>query len=280
MIRFLSRYRLVLLAVGAFVALSSGATAQHVTDRHGWLLPDSISEQGDRIDGFFWLIFWITGVIFVLTEGALIWFIIKYRRREGNKALYIHGNHKVEVIWTIIPAVILCFIGAVQLGFWQQAKDGAYFPDAAEDGRPALQVQVMAQQFAWNFRYAGPDSEFGTDDDFALPYLLVAQDVPTVLTMRSIDVIHSLFIPHCRFKQDIVPGLTTQGWIQPRETGIWPIACAELCGAQHYTMSTDMHVIPVEEWDARYKALSDDQNNEIDYKSEQQNFRFWDVRKQ
>ncbi len=279
MSRFSHTYRFTLLFLCAFAVLTAGVTAQHATDRHGWLLPDSISANGDLVDDFFWMIFWITGVVCVLTEGALIWFIVKYRRREGQKAFYSHGNRKVEIIWTIIPAVILAFIAFVQLGSWQNSKDPAYFPEADEGGRPALQVHVMAQQFAWNFRYAGPDGEFGTADDFALSNLIVARDVPTVLTMRSIDVIHSLFIPHCRFKQDVVPGLTTQGWIEPREVGIWPIACAELCGAQHYTMSAEMTVIAEDEWDARLKALSDDPNNKIDYKSEQQNFRFWKIQK-
>lgn len=279
MSRFHPRLRFVLLLACIFAMLAAGATAQHVTDRHGWLLPDSISANGDRIDDFFWMIFWITGVVFVLTEGALVWFIIKYRRRDGHKALYIHGNRKIEIIWTIIPAVILAFIAITQVNSWKESKDAAYFPEASDGGSVAQNVHVIAQQFAWNFRYPGPDAEFGTADDFALPHLVVAQDTPTILTMRSIDVIHALFIPHCRFKQDIVPGLTMQGWIQPRESGIWPVACAELCGAQHYTMSTEMTVIPLEEWDAKYKALSDNANNKIDYKSEQQNFRFWKIQK-
>ena len=83
-------------------------------DGRGWLLPESISEQADQIDNLFLWIFWITGVVFVGTEGLLLYFIVKYRAREGGKALYTHGNHTLELVWTAIPAVILAVIAFVQ----------------------------------------------------------------------------------------------------------------------------------------------------------------------
>ncbi len=255
------------LPVLAFLSLCTPAMAER-----GLLLPEAISEHAERIDELFWIIFWLTGIVFVGTEGLLLYFIFKYRAKEGGKAHYTHGNYKVEVIWTAIPAFILIALAAFQFNTWTEIKDPEKFP-TADDG--AIQVHVLAQQFSWNFRYQGPDGEWGTDDDFTVEnQLIVPKDRPVVLQMRSIDVIHSLFMPVLRFKQDLVPGLTITGWFEANKAGTYEIACAELCGASHYLMRAEMQVLEPDEWDQKIAALSKEKDG-IDYESPTQNFRFW-----
>lgn len=259
------------LSAFAFLCLCTPVFAQ--STEHSLLLPESISEAGDEIDSLFWFVFWLVGIVFVGTEGLLIYFIIKYRAKEGGKAHYTHGNYKAELIWTATPAAILLFLAVFQFGTWQKLKDPELFPTAEEDN--AVQVHVLAQQFAWNFRYQGPDGVWGTEDDFTVENeLIVPKDRPVVLQMRTIDVIHSLYVPVLRFKQDLVPGLTMTSWFEARKAGKYEIACAELCGASHYLMRANMTVLEQDEWDAECKKLSDAQGG-IDYESPTQNFRFW-----
>ncbi|MCB9832370.1 MAG: cytochrome c oxidase subunit II [Planctomycetes bacterium] len=243
---------------------------------HGFLLPESISDNGDKIDQLFYVILAVTGLVFLGTEGLLIYFIIKYRAREGGKAHYTTGNHRAELIWTITPAAFLLLIAVLQFGIWQDIKFPSRMPT---DDPDAVEVHVLAQQFAWKFRYAGPDRVFGTEDDYTYGKLVVPSGRPVVLQMRSVDVIHSLFVPELRFKQDLVPGLTITAWFQAREGSErdYEIACAELCGASHYTMRGEMEILANEDWEARDRELSA-ANAPIDYAlsdSSTEIFRFW-----
>ncbi len=239
----------------------------------GFLLPESISEQGDKIDDLFWAIFWITGLVLVVTEGLLIYFIVKYRAKEGGKAYYTTGNHKAEIIWTIAPSIVLLAIAMLQFGLWREIKAPEHFPT---DDPEAVEVHVLAKQFNWAFRYAGPDRSFGTDDDYTFNKLVVPAGRPVILQMRSIDVIHSLYLPELRFKQDLVPGLTITGWFHARDgsAGDYEIACAELCGASHYTMRGEMEILESADWEVRDRELSA-QNAPVDYASPTEFFKFW-----
>lgn len=290
-------------ALAALVMAAGAAPAFASDSRHGWLLPDCISDVGDKTDHLWWFIFAITMFTFVLTEGALLWFLWKYRTRPGHKAFYTHGSHKLEIIWTIIPALILAVIAMVQMGTWLEIKDPNRMPtgrteaildaireDAegtmtwdkavAATANPeepyAYEVDVLAKQFAWNFRYPGKDGLLGTKDDFTHTELVIPVNRPVVLHMRSIDVIHSLYLPHARFKQDVVPGLTIKAWIQVRETGTFPIVCAELCGIQHYTMASRMHIYDDAALEKELAKLFEERGA-IDMKSGTEFFRFWPI---
>lgn len=260
---------------GALVLMAVALPIPAFADGRGWLLPESISAQGDETDLLFWVIFVVTGVVFVLTEGALLYFIFKYRARPGQRAFHTHGSHKLEVIWTIVPAIILAILAIVQTGTWLNIKTlGAADKVAAEEG--SLTVHVLAQQYAWKFRYPGTDGKFGTADDFQSGALHVPQDTKIVLRMRTLDVLHSLYMPNLRFKQDLVPGLEMHGWFSAYKSGKYPIVCAELCGPQHYTMRAEMNIYPVDQWAAKMAELTP--VGTIDYESEQENLRFWPVK--
>ncbi len=208
-----------------------------------WLrLPEGVSSYSGRIDGLFRLILWITGIIFVIVEALLLIFVIRYRHREGRRAHYTHGNGRVEVLWTIVPAVICVVLALLSRRTWAEIKQ--------QMPQDALAIEVTAEQFAWNIRYSGPDGKFGTADDIVtLNQLHFPVGRPVVVTLRSKDVIHSFFLPEFRVKQDAVPGMSTRIWFDAMRTGNWEIACAELCGLGHYRMKGFVTVETPEEFD-------------------------------
>src|SRR5215468_1411392 len=164
-----------------------------------------------------------------MVELVLVFFLIRYRHREGRRALYTHGNNRLEVIWTIVPAVICVVLALLSRRLWADIKQRM-----PED---AMQIEVTAEQFAWNIRYPGPDGKLNTADDIVtLNQLHFPVGRSVVATLRSKDVIHSFFLPEFRVKQDAVPGMSTRIWFDGMRTGHWEIACAELCGLGHYRM--------------------------------------------
>ena len=195
-----------------------------------WMrLPEQASTYAPDIDNMFHLIMWITGVIFVIVELLLLVFLWKYRHRPGRVATYTHGNNRLEVIWTIVPALICVMLALLSRRIWDHIKENM--------PHDAVEIQVTAEQFAWNIRYPGPDGKFGTADDVTtLNQLHVPVGKPVIVTVTSKDVIHSFFLPEFRVKQDAVPGMHTRIWFEGNKVGHWEIACAELCGLGHFRM--------------------------------------------
>jgi cytochrome c oxidase subunit 2 len=196
-----------------------------------WWFPGNASSVGGKVDSLFYAILYITGAVFVLTEVTLIVFLVKYRRREGRKATYVEGSKKAEIIWTAIPAVILVTLALVSLPLWAKIKQYRDYP------ANAARMGIEAKQYQWNVTYPGPDGKLGTDDDFMKIdslHLVVNRDYVIDLTSR--DVVHSFFVPAFRIKQDLVPGMDIKMWVRPVKTGVFELACAELCGLGHYRM--------------------------------------------
>ncbi len=210
-----------------------------------WALPPNYSTHGVVIDQLFWIIFWLTAAAFVLVEGGLLWFIFKYRSREGQKAHYTHGSNKLEVIWTAIPVLVFAVLGAYSGTKWAEIKNASGFPP------DALQFQVVGKQFEWNITYPGIDRQLGTADDFTVLnqfHFPVNEDI--VVNLESEDVIHSFFIPELRVKSDAVPGMVIPVWFDSRQAGEFQIACAELCGLGHYRMRASVTVHETADYEA------------------------------
>jgi cytochrome c oxidase subunit II len=247
---------------GAAAALLAAAVPALAGDPLG-LLPESASAEADRIDHLVYLILWVTGITFVGVQAALVWFLFRYRRREGVRAKHTHGNHTVEMVWTVAPAAILVFLAVYQMGLWAEVKSSK--PD---DNANAVPVRIFARTFEWNFRYPGLDGKWDTEDDTTtLKALVVPVDRPVNAELRSMDVLHSFFLPNLRFKQDAVPGLHTQIWFRANKlsadrspirssTGalvklpFFDIVCAELCGNGHTTMAGELYVVTQAQYDA------------------------------
>jgi len=206
-------------------------------------LPAAASTYAADLDRIFYVILAITGVIFVGVEVTLLYFLIKYRGREGRKATYIEGSNKAEVIWTLTPAIIIVGLAVASQGVWSKVKNPDRFPT------DALELRIEARQFAWGITYPGPDGQLGTEDDFQrFNELHVPVDKPVVFELTSVDVVHSFFVPELRIKQDAVPGLNLKAWFQATQVGEFEIACAELCGVGHTVMRARMFVHPRDEF--------------------------------
>jgi cytochrome c oxidase subunit 2 len=223
-----------------------------------WWFPPPISAHGINYDAQFMRTLVVVGIIFILAQFALGYVIVKFRN-DGRRAGYSHGNNKLEAVWT--SATALLFLGLVIMGtrIWA----GVHFDEAPAD---SIVVEVTAKQFAWTFRYAGPDGKFGhTDlklvndsggnplgiddkdpagkDDIVSASLKVPVGKSIKLTMRSRDVIHNFFVPELRMKQDIVPGMDIPLHFQADQIGIYEVPCSELCGLGHFQMRTTMQVM-------------------------------------
>ncbi len=198
-------------------------------------LPENVSTVGGGIDQLFYLIYYITGATFVLVNVLLIAFLVLYRHREGRRATYTHGNPTLEIIWTIVPALILIMLAFMSKGQWDAIKKNA--PPSK------VQVRVTAKQFNWEVLYPGPDGKFETPDDLQIDndvHVPVHQVVRVLL--HSKDVIHSFFVPQLRLKQDALPGREIVMWFEATKPGKYEIPCAELCGFGHSGMKGSLIV--------------------------------------
>ena len=211
-----------------------------------WWLPTPASTFAGPIDGMFLAILIITGIAFVVVESGLIWFVIKYRARPGRKAYYTHGNVTAEYIWTAVPAVVCVGLALVSNHYWKIIKGHDSVP------ADAYPIKVHAKQFEWLFTYPGPDGKLGTADDIAdvRNKLHVPLGRPVVLEEESEDVIHSVFIPAFRLRQDAVPGMHIRAWFIATKAGEYELACSQLCGMQHYKMHARVTVQTPAEFDA------------------------------
>jgi cytochrome c oxidase subunit 2 len=214
--------------------------------------PAVASEHGGRIDSLFMAVLVVSGIAFVLVQGALGFFVARYGESGRERAAYWHDNPRAEAFLLITTAVILTVL--VFMG--QRVWASIYFSDEPQN---ATIVQITGEQFSWTFHYAGPDGQFGRTDpklvtttnnigldregDPAAKDDIVSGNVmhvplgkPVRVQLRSKDVIHSFFLPNFRVKQDAVPGMGIEVWFTPTKAGQFEIACAELCGLGHYRM--------------------------------------------
>ena len=239
------------LGAGIFTFLAAAtALAQKAKPKydHYWL-PDQATAAAGQIDDIFYLILWITGGVFVLVFFLMIFFLIRYRQRSGRRATYYHGNTRLEIIWTIVPALIVIALGFLSKSVWSQIKSEV--PDA----KTSLIIDVKPRQFQWDITYTGADGQFGTPDDITtINQLHVPANKDIVVRMTAQDVIHSFFVPEFRIKQDAVPGMVTQIWFNVPKPGAFEIACAELCGLGHYRMRGYLTVYDQAGYDAWYSG--------------------------
>ena len=214
-------------------------------------LPEGVSTYSASIDTMFYVILAVTGTAFILTEANLFYFALRYRARQGVRARYTHGNSRLEVIWTIVPAVMLVFLGLSSRRVWSEIKGQVPPTD--------LEIAVIASQFDWEIHYKGPDGRLDTPDDVVVHNdMSIPLGKPVKIRLRAKDVIHSFFVPAFRLKQDAVPGLTIEVWVEPTKTGMYEIACAELCGFGHGTMRGQLTVLEPDEYQ---KWLKDQEAN-------------------
>ena len=231
-----------------------------------WGLPSNIAANyGEKVDNLFYLILAFVGFFYVLTEVILVVALFRFVRTDTpHRAVYTHGNHKLELAWTIIPSAILLYLAYAQISTWELMKYQSHSPD------PDQVIQVTARQWEWRMRYRaevdkqnlvlaptkanekgwGETPEF--DDVHGVNDLHTWKGAKVKILLKTNDIIHSFFLPNLRLKQDALPGKTIPMWFEVNDTNAtfdpaagkttiddkkhWEIACAELCGGGHYRM--------------------------------------------
>src|SRR6266850_854558 len=230
-----------------------------------WWFPTAISAHAPALDRQFLITIIVVGISFTAAQVGLGWMVWKYRDtgKPGDRALYTHGSNRLEVVWTVITAVIFISLAVMGQSVWANLR--------LNDAPPgSYSVEVVAQQFQWNFHYPGKDNVYGrTDpkliDDAALNFvgldetdpnakddsvtaaLAIPVNRPVELRLRSKDVIHNFWVPPLRFKQDLVPGMEIKVHFTATKVGKYELACAELCGQLHFKMKSYMLVLPDDE---------------------------------
>ena len=207
----------------------------------------SASSYAGDVDNLFLVVTLIIGFWFFLTFGALVYLIIRFRRKEGVKAQYIAGEKHSETKWTHYPhyAVIAMdvVIIAVNIMVWVDIKQTLPPRDNL--------VRIIGQQWSWSFIHAGPDGELDTQDDVATVNDLHVQNGKTYhFELQSRDVLHNFSVPAFRLRQDAVPGWTISGWFKPIKTGTYDLQCAEMCGYGHGIMGAAITVHSEESFDS------------------------------
>jgi cytochrome c oxidase subunit 2 len=226
--------KLVLLA--ALAALITSLVAVLIR----WL-PESASEQMDRITFVYWFATIICIGIFAVVVAVIVYAVWAFRVQpdDDTDGPPIHGNTGLEIAWTIVPALLVISIGVVS---------AVVLSKNADAGNDPLEVKVFAQQFAWKFEYPG---------NVKSEELVMPLDRAVEFHMQSADVIHSFWIPQMGQKQDVVPGIETEIVITPTRTGRFTLVCTELCGLGHATMRAAARVVDQQEfaaWLAKQKS--------------------------
>lgn len=239
------------------------------------------SEHAVSIDMLFWVTMAITGFVFVVTHILLFIFPYQYRYRENAKAMFYPDNNRLELLWTVVPAIVLAILIFSGWRTWSDITEMA--PEDAEV------VEILGYQFNWNTRYPGKDGELGnydyqlidvdnhwgmdfsdksSFDDFSSMEVHIPKGKPVLFKIRARDVLHSVYVPEFRMKMDAVPGMPTNFWFVPtkttaemkQETGNpdfeYYIFCTEICGRGHFSMRLKLVIEEPEEYEAWYAEQS------------------------
>ena len=206
--------------------------------------PTPASTQADPIDTLWDVLLIVSVPIFVIVQAVVLYCVWKFRMRPGQEQLDgppIHGNTRLEVIWTIIPAVLI-------LGLCVYAY--AVLDDIEEAQASEMTVNVTGQQFTWTFEYPQSGGE-----PIKSTQLYLVEDQPVHFQVKSVDVIHDFWVPAFRMKIDAVPGVTTDYRVTPNRLGNYPVVCAELCGLGHAYMRQTARVLSREDFDKKMREL-------------------------
>lgn len=251
---------LIAILVVTMGGLIIGALATGFMD--GMFPPEAVTRQGREIRSLYDIVFWIAAVIFVFVEGLIVYSVLRYRRKPGQDELPVqtHGHNILEVIWTVVPTVIVAYLFVISLQTLNSIDAVAKNPD--------IHIRAVAEQFRWQFDYLAEDGvttlfteEIATADLGGGMHVPVGANVQVQLT--SPDVIHAFYVPKFLFKRDVVPGITNvfEFTVDPAEAGqTFGGQCAELCGTGHRVMLLDVVAMTPTDYEA-WKAAKIEKAN-------------------
>jgi cytochrome c oxidase subunit 2 len=180
------------------------------------------SEFVKSVDFAFFFIVAVSVFFLVLITTLMLYFVFKYNRKRNPKAKNIHGSVPLEILWTVIPTVLVLFM--FYFG-WKGYEQMSEIPEES------MVVNVTAQMWKWTFKY---------DNGRTSDTLYVPINKPVKVILHSLDVNHSFYIPSFRVKKDVIPGKENTSWFQATKLGSYPIFCAEYCGMNHSYMYTEV----------------------------------------
>ena len=221
------------------------------------LRPLDASLDGFRNDALFNVTTLMVSVLFVIVCGILLWSIVMHRDGR-HQAHYERGIGRRHLVFTgLITAVIFVGVDGTLLVDSYLDLDQVLWNFPSAETHP-LEVEVWAQQWAWNIRYAGAVGKFGTPDDVVtLNDLHVPLGRAVVVHLKSKDVVHSFYLPNFRIKQDALPGFETRVWFAAKIPGRYELGCAQHCGVSHYRMRGVVTVESVGAFDGWMRAAAD-----------------------
>lgn len=267
-----------------FMVVGGAAFAWSFIDSFDKMNPPIASVHGHATERMFWTTMIILGIVFVITQVALFVYSYKYQHKEGRRAFFFPHNNKIEIIWTLIPAIVMA--GLVFAGWKEWSKITGPAP------KDSVVLEVMGKQFNWLVRYPGRDqklgvvnyrlidatNEFGFDlndqaglDDFVAGEIHVPKGHPVLLKIRSRDVLHAVYMPHFRVQMYAVPGMPTKFWFTPTKTTDemraqlgnpafnYELACNQICGRGHFAMKLAIVVDEPDDyvaWFAKQQSFS------------------------
>jgi cytochrome c oxidase subunit II len=237
-------------------------------------LPVAASEHGVKTDLMLNVTFVIIGIVFFVTQILLFYYGFRYSQKDGQKAYFFPDSHKLEIVWTVIPTIVLVSLVVYGLKTWNKITE----PAPAN----AMKIEIYAKQFDFTSRYAGKDSVLGRSnykliaganalgidsmdanafDDVITRELHIPVKTPVLLLFSSRDVIHSMYLPHFRLQMNAVPGMTTQFFFIPtittnemkkitkNEKFEYIMLCNKVCGVAHYNMNMKVVIDTKEDYD-------------------------------
>lgn len=243
----------------------------------GKILGTPASDHGVLVDRMLYITIGLTFIVFIITQVALFWFSFKYQESDTRKAYYYPHNNKLEMIWTVIPAIVLTILVGFGIFYW--------FKITGDAPKNSMVVEVVGKQFGWEFRYPGKDGILGKkyfkrvdaaannpvgqlwedpanhDDIFTEQEVHLVVNKPVKLVIGAKDVIHDVGLTHFRMKMDAVPGTPTTMWFTPtittkkmrEDTGnpdfVYELSCDQMCGKGHFGMRGVIVVETQEEFD-------------------------------
>ncbi len=268
--------RLLTAAVASSVLVSllvaPSAFANFITPKTGG------SPNADQIHSLYLIILYIAAVVFVIVEGALVYSVYKFRRKKVRTAAQIHGNTRLEIGWTIAAAAILVVLTVVTFiklpsilnppnssaGFLESSLSEPTPPNGQR-----LTICVQGRQYIWRYVYGNgcQNHAFTNKLPYSYQEMVVPAGVVVVLSISSIDVIHSWWVPSLGGKVDAVPGYTTFTWFKaPKAGALFHGNCAQLCGRQHATMTALVQVVSpaaYKAWLSRQAKLINTANSQV-----------------
>ena len=191
--------------------------------------------SGEVVDRVFLYILVVTVFLLSLITFLMVYFVIRYQKRRNPQPVDIHENIWLEIVWTIVPTLLVLtmfFYGLTGFNFLKRAPEGA------------MKVKVIARQWSWLFEY---------ENGMRSAELRVPIGKPVNLSLTSEDVIHGFYAPAFRIKQDVVPGMVNHLWFQPTQVGSFDVLCTQYCGLQHAKMATQIVVLPEDEFNQWYQ---------------------------